>query len=149
MLSADDLLSGASSEHKVTIPESLLPDVEDREVVLRPLTVRDLRLIAKAVQDNEDLSAALMVRQSLVVPSLSLEQIGALPAGLLQFLLQEVNRISGITATEDEVLDALEDPLVQASVLLSRELGWTPEQVGKLTLGETMLHVAALRRHGG
>lgn len=149
MLSAEDLLAGASTEHNIEIPAALLPEVEDREVVLRPLTVRDLRLIAKAVQDNEDLSAALMVRQSLVGPSLSLEQIGALPAGLLQFLLTEVNRISGITATEDDLLDALEDPLVQASVLLSREMGWTPEEIGKLTLGETMLHVAALRGRGG
>ena len=117
----------------------------DRLVRLKPLTVRDLRLIARAAQQNEDLSGALMVRQSLVEPSLSLEELGALPAGLLQFLLREVNRISGISAAEEEVLDALEDPLVKASLLLSREMGWTPEEVGRLTLGETMLHVAALR----
>ncbi len=120
-----------------------------RRVVLRPLTVRDLRLITRAARDNDDLSGALMVRQSLVDPALSLDQLGALPAGLLQFLLTQVNRISGITASEDEILDALEDPLVQASLLLSREMGWTPEQVGQLTMGETMLHIAALRGQGG
>ena len=87
--------------------------------------------------------------KALDPPALSLEQIGALPAGLLQFLLNEVNRISGITATEAEIVDALEDPLVQASLLLSRELGWTPEEIGRLTMGETMLHVAALRGRGG
>ncbi len=149
MISAEDLIAGAATEHAVDIPEALLPDADDRRVVLRPLTVRDLRLIARAARDNDDLSGALMVRQALVDPALSLDQIGALPAGLLQFLLSEVNRISGITATETEVLDALEDPLVQASLLLSRELGWTPEEVGRLTLGETMLHVAALRGRGG
>lgn len=149
MLSVEDLLAGSEAEHVVEIPAALLPDVEDRNVTLKPLTVRDLRLIARAVQENEDLSGALMVRQSMVTPNLSLEQIGALPAGLLQFLLAQVNRISGITASEDEVLEAMEDPLVQASLLLSRELGWTPDQVGKLTLGETMLHVAALRGRGG
>lgn len=149
MLSAEDLLAGAAAEREVEIPERLLPSAAgDRTVRLRPLTVRDLRLIARASRENEDLSGALMVRQALVEPQLSLEQIGALPAGLLQFLLREVNRISGITASEDEVLAALEDPLVQASLLLSRELGWTPEEVGRLTLGETMLHVAALRGRG-
>ncbi len=149
MISAEDLIAGASAEQAVEIPATLLPEAEDRRVVLRPLTVRDLRLIAKAVRDNDDLSGALMVRQALLDPVLTLEQIGALPAGLLQFLLAEVNRISGITATEAEVVDALEDPLVQASLLLSRELGWTPEEIGRLTLGETMLHVAALRGRGG
>lgn len=149
MISAEDLIAGAATEHAIDIPEALLPAAEDRGVVLRPLTVRDLRLIAKATRDNDDLSGALMVRQSLVDPALSLDQIGALPAGLLQFLLTEVNRISGITATEEDVVEAMEDPLVQASLLLSRELGWTPDEIGRLTLGETMLHVAALRSRGG
>lgn len=149
MISAEDLIAGAATEHAIDIPEALLPGAEDRGVVLRPLTVRDLRLIAKATRDNDDLSGALMVRQSLVDPALSLDQIGALPAGLLQFLLAEVNRISGITATEEDVVEAMEDPLVQASLLLSRELGWTPDEIGRLTLGETMLHVAALRSRGG
>ncbi len=149
MISAEDLLAGAGAEHVVDIPAALLPEAGDRRVVLRPLMVRDLRLIARAARDNDDLSGALMVRQALVDPALSLDQVGALPAGLLHFLLQEVNRISGITATEAEVVDALEDPLVQASLLLSRELGWTPDEVGRLTLGETMLHVAALRGRGG
>ena len=145
MLSADDLLGQAATEYDIEIPQRLLPEAGERTVRLRPLTVRDLRLIARATRDNEDLSGVLMVRQSLIDPQLSAEQIGALPAGLLQFLLREVNRISGITASEDEVLEALNDPLVKASLLLSRELGWTTEEVGRLTLGETMLHVAALR----
>ncbi|MEM6664367.1 MAG: hypothetical protein AAF666_19570 [Pseudomonadota bacterium] len=149
MISADDLLAGASVETEVEIPERLLPEAPgDRTVRLKPLTVRDLRLIARAAQQNEDLSGALMVRQSMVEPSLSMEELGALPAGILQFLLREVNRISGISAAEEEVLEALEDPLVKASLLLSKEMGWTPEEVGRLTLGETMLHVAALRRNG-
>lgn len=149
MISAETLIAGADTEVIVTIPETLLPDAEDRTVSLRPLTARDLRLIAKAARENDDLSGALMVRQSMVAPQLTLDQVNALPAGLLQFLLHEVNVVSGITATEDDVVNALEDPLVQASVLLSRELGWTPEEVGRLTLGEMMLHVASLRGRGG
>jgi len=149
VLSAQDLLAGAEVETELEIPDTLLPgDAPDRRVRLKPLVVRDLRLIARAARENEDLTGALMVRQALVEPALSLDQLGALPVGLLQFLLREVNRISGISASEDEVLNALEDPLVKASLLLSRELGWTPDEVGRLTLGETMLHVAALRGRG-
>ena len=146
MLTADSLLAGANVRQEVEIPERLVAGVDgDRRVTLRPLTVRDLRLIARASKENEDLTAALMVRQALVEPTLTLEQLGQLPAGLMQFLLREVNRLSGITANEDEIFAALEDPLVRASLMLSRELGWTPEEIGRLTLGETMLHVAALR----
>ena len=146
MLTAEALLAGADAEREVEVPEHLLPTVsEDRRVRLRPLTVRDLRLIARAAKENEDLTAALMVRQALIEPTLTLDQIGALPAGLLQFLLREVNRLSGIAATEEEVLAALEDPLAKASLTLAREFGWTPEEVGRLTLGEAILHVATLR----
>jgi hypothetical protein len=148
VLTAEDLLAGAGAEREVEVPERLLPAVAegtDRRVRLRPLTVRDLRLIARAAKENEDLTGALMVRQALVEPALTLDQIGALPAGLLEFLLREVNRLSGIAATEEEVLAALEDPLARATLTLAREYGWTPEEVGRLTLGEAMLHVAALR----
>ena len=150
MLTAEALLAGAGAEQEVEVPERLLPapaaaEGADRRVRLRPLTVRDLRLIARAAKENEDLTGALMVRQALVEPALTLDQIGALPAGLLQFLLREVNRLSGIAATEEEVLAALEDPLARASLALAREFGWTPEEVGRLTLGEAMLHLAALR----
>ena len=149
MLSAADLLAGVEAEAEVEIPERLLPPgTADRRVRLRPLTVRDLRLIGRAARENEDLTGALMVRQALVEPALSIDQVEAMPAGLLQQLLREVNRLSGITASEDEVLEALEDPLVKASIVLSTELGWTTEEVGRLTLGEAMLHVAALRARG-
>ena len=150
MLPAEALIGGADGGCEVEIPERLLSGSpvasgDDRRVRLRPLRVRDLRLIARAARDNEDLVAALMVQRALVEPELSVEQMAALPVGLMQFLLREVNRISGITAIEDEILTAMEDPLVRASLLLSRELGWTPEEIGRLTMGEVLLHVAALR----
>lgn len=146
MLTTEELLAGADCVYQIDVPERLVPgDDLDRRVQLKPLTVRDLRLISRAAQDNDDLTAALMVRQALVEPALELEELNAVPAGLLQFLVREVNRISGITAVEDEILAALEDPLTHASLLLSRELGWTPEEIGRLTMGEVMLHIAALR----
>lgn len=141
-------MAGDGEVHAVAVPEELLPGVPGAEPVvsLRPLTVRDLRLITRAARDNDDLAAALMVRQALVEPAMTAEQLSAMPAGLMQFLLHEVNRISGLGQSEDDVVAALEDPLVQLGVLLGREYGWSPEQVGKLTMGEALLHVAALRR---
>jgi hypothetical protein len=158
MLAAEDLMAGAGAAQTVVIPAELLPRAPgdtasgsgtpetEATVTLRPLTVRDLRLITRAARDNDDLTAALMVRQALVEPAMTAEQLAAMPAGLMQFLLREVNRISGLAATEEEVIAALEDPLVRLGVMLGREYGWTPEQVGALTMGEAMLHVAALRR---
>ena len=40
---------------------------------------------------------------------------------------------------------AAEDPLVRAAFILAREFGWTPEQVGQLTLGQIMLHLQLLK----
>jgi hypothetical protein len=147
MLSAEELMSGPGAVETVAVPAELLPETPEgtATVALRPLTVRDLRLITRAARGSDELTAALMVRQALVDPPMSSEQLSAMPAGLMQFLLREVNRISGLAQTEAEVLAALEDPLVQLGVLLAREYGWTPEQVGRLTMGEAMLHVAALR----
>jgi hypothetical protein len=35
--------------------------------------------------------------------------------------------------------------LVRAAFILAREFGWTPEQVGELTLGQIMLHLQLLK----
>ena len=139
-------MAGDGAVERVTVPAGLLPGGEAGEVALRPLTVRDLRLVTRAARDNDDLTAALMIRQALVEPTMTVEQMAAMPAGLMQFLLRAVNRISGLAATEGDVIAALEDPLVQLGVLLAREYGWTPEQVGQLTMGEALMHVAALKR---
>ena len=40
-----------------------------------------------------------MVQRALVEPALSVAEVTALHVGLVQFLLREVNRISGIDAT--------------------------------------------------
>jgi hypothetical protein len=150
MLAAEDLMTGPGAVEIVAVPEMLLPGTPQgpATVSMRPLTVRDLRLITKAAKDNDELTAALMVRQALVEPAMTAEQLAAMPAGLMQFLLREVNRISGLAETEGEVFAALEDPLVQLGLLLGRSYGWTPDQVGQLTMGEALLHAAALRRGG-
>lgn len=143
MLSADELLGGSAVTTAVEVPRALLgtDEIDDREVRLRPLSVHDLRLINRAARESDDLTAALMVQRSLVEPELTVQQITAMSAGLLQFLLQHVNRISGIHVSEEELTDAMQDPLAQASLALAREYGWTPQQIGELTLGQMLMHL--------
>ncbi len=150
MLSADTLLSGSALTVDVEVPRRLLggTDGEDPRVRLKPLSVHDLRLIGRAARESDELTAALMVQRSLVEPILTVQQVSAMSAGLLQFLLQHVNRISGIHVSEEELADAMQDPLTQASLELAREFGWTPEQIGELTLGQMLLHLQMVRAQG-
>jgi hypothetical protein len=149
MLSAVDLLAGADAFHDVEVPSALLGGpaalAADRRVRLKPLTVNDLRLIARAARDNDELTAALMVQRSLVEPSLSLPELSRIPVGLMQFLLREVNAVSGISASEEAVARAIEDPLAQAAFRLSRAFGWTPDEIGRLTMGEVLAHLQLLK----
>ena len=147
MLTAEHLLAGSTLIEEVEIPKRLLGDVdgEDRQVRLKPLSVHDLRLIHRAARESDELTAALMVQRALVEPELTLQQVSTMSAGLLQFLLQHVNRISGIHVSEEELADAMQDPLAQGSFQLAREFGWTPEQIGDLTLGQMLMHLRMLR----
>src|SRR6185436_12571795 len=99
-LSAEDLLAGAGATHTVEVPARVLdPEgtgTEAGEVVMRPLTVRDLQRINQAAKEQQVLTSILMVQQSLVKPKLTVEQAGSLPAGVVQFLLEKVNSLSGL-----------------------------------------------------
>jgi len=147
MLSADELLAGAHLTFDIELPRELLAAGAGvtGSVRLRPLAVHDLQLIARAAKDSDALAAVLMVQTALVEPNLTLPQTNALPVGLLEFLLGEVNRISGIAADGASVRSAAGDPLVRAAFLLAREFGWTPEQVGELTLGQVLVHLELLK----
>ena len=150
MLTADELLAGSALTHEVAVPPDLLGPAgpADGRVRLRPLTVRDLTLISRAAKDNDQLLSALMVQAALDEPRLTVGQVNALPVGLLEFLLREVNRVSGITLSDDAVPNAAADPLVRAAHLLSVEFGWTPQEVAGLTLGQMLVHLELVReRH--
>ena len=104
-LTAEELLAGGGLTHAVDIPADLLsangsgPHVG--QVVLRPLTVRDLQRIGKAARDDENLSATLMLQHALVEPTLKLDQVAQLPAGLARFLVDRINAISGISTPQN------------------------------------------------
>jgi hypothetical protein len=150
MLTAEELLAGAGLTYEVEVPAALLlpapgSNGAPRAVRLRPLTVHDLQLIARAARDSDTLSATLLVQRALLEPALSVPQVSALPAGLVQFLVRQVNQVSGLTVAQEHLSGAAEAPLVKAAFLLAREFGWTPQQVNELTLGQVLLHLQMLR----
>ena len=144
-LTADDLLAGASIQHHVEVPGHLRPDGQTSgDVVLRPLTVRDIQRVTQAAREQAALTSVLMVQQALVQPAMSIEQVSGLPAGLVEFLLTQVNRISGLAMDAVDVDHAVRAPLLRACFVLSREFGWTPEQCSQLTVGQVLLYLEML-----
>ena len=152
MLSAEDLLAGAAATYTVEVPAAVLRPGGDGDpasggqVTLRPLTVRDVQRVAQAAKEQRLVSGVLMVQQALVSPKLTVEETGSLSAGLLQFLLDKVNRLSGLTVEGEDLEGAIRAPLTRACFVLAREFGWTPAECSALTLGQILLYLEMLAR---
>jgi hypothetical protein len=147
VLTANDLLAGAALTHRVEVPAELLttqPEDGPSEVVLRPLVLADVLRLHRATGDDGELASALMVQQALVEPALTLEQVHRLPAGVVEFLLGEVNRVSGLRLGADELAEAVHAPLARACFVLAREFGWTPERCAELTVGQVLVYLEML-----
>lgn len=154
MLSAEELLAGSTLTYEVTVPPAVLsptgaPDDAGADAALatvriRPLTVADLQLVTRAARETDALMATLMVQRALIEPALTVPQVAALHVGMLEFLLAEVMRVSGMGVTEPELRTAVEAPLARAAHVLAREFGWTPPQVSELTLGQILVHLQML-----
>lgn len=157
MLSAEELLAGGALTYEMAIPSEVLHPTNvgssaqegstngaSQTVRLQPLTVRDLQLISRAAKENDSLVATLMVQKALVEPQLTLAQVAAMHAGLVQFLVQQINQISGITTSAEQQSLAMSAPLTRAAFVLAKEFGWTPQQVSELTLGQILLHLQML-----
>lgn len=148
-LTPEELLGGRDLVFDVDVPGEVLtptsePDDEPLpggRVRLRPLTVSDVQLIAKAAKDDEVLTSVLMIQRSLVEPELKQPQIAGMHSGLVAFLVERINRISGLTSTDDELRALAESPLVQAFFILAREFHWTPQQLRELTVGEVLAYL--------
>jgi hypothetical protein len=151
MLTAEELLAGGELTFEIAVPDHVLcpggnPGAKDgpRMVRLRPLQIKDLQLISRAAKENGEMVAVLMVARSLVEPEMTVPRVMGLHIGLLQFLLREVNRISGIDVPAETVAASTESPLVKAAFVLAKEFGWTPQQFAELTLGQVLLHLQKL-----
>src|SRR5438128_10320689 len=94
-LTAEELLAGSALTHDVDVPASVLapqggPSAAQpvpARVRMRPLTVRDIQRVTKAARDDDQLLSALMLKEAMVDPTLTFEQVHGLHAGLARFLL--------------------------------------------------------------
>ncbi|MFQ3662074.1 MAG: hypothetical protein SNJ69_06730 [Chloroflexaceae bacterium] len=146
-LTAEELLAGSGMHHPISIPAEILPGAEHGPgaVVIKPLTVKDLQLIVRASRDDPSLTAALMIQQALVEPQMAAAQVAAIPAGLARFLVDEINRVSGLSTSADELTEHVQAPLARACFTLAREFGWTPEEVSGLTIGQILVYLQMAR----
>lgn len=148
MLTAADLLAGPDQTHKVEIPQHLVPGdaAAPRTVEIRPLVLADVARLNKAARQDGELSSALMVQQALMDPRLTLDEVHGLSAGLVEFLIGEINQVSGLSLDADDVTQLIHEPLNRAVFVLSSEFGWTPERCADLTVGQVLMYVEMMGR---
>ena len=76
-------------------------------------------MITRAAKESDSLVATLMVQRALVEPELTVAQVSSLHVGLVQFLLERINDVSGISTTVDQLAMAVDEPLSKATYLLA------------------------------
>jgi hypothetical protein len=155
VLSAQDLLSGSRLTHDIEIPARVLhPRVgeaggaaeTDMIVRMRPLSVGTLALISRASREDVSLIPLLMIKEALIEPIVSLEQVRQMHIGLVHFLVTQAYLISGLSEQGDTVQDAAQSANGAAYLLLAKHFGWTPEQVSQLTPGQVAVYLAGIER---
>ena len=154
-LTPEELMAGGNMSYEIEIPEAVLHPKLDGEQVdaetgkkvkLRPLTVKDVQLIAKAAKDDEVLTSILMIQKAVVEPQLKQSDIANMHSGLIGFLVDRINYISGLSTTEDEIQEIAESPIVQAFFVLAKEFNWTPQQVRGMTVGQILGYLEMLNQ---
>ena len=154
-LTPEELMAGGDISHEIKIPEDVLhPPMNgnhanqkaENKVKLRPLTVKDVQLIAKAAKDDEVLTSILMIQKAVVEPQLKQNDISKMHSGLVRFLVDRINHISGLTTTEDEVQEIADSPIVRAFFVLAKEFNWTPQQVKEMTVGQILGYLELLNQ---
>ena len=150
ILSAQDLLAGSGIVHDVEIPPEILQPLAPTDgaargkVRLRPLSVAALSMISRAARDDAALIPLLMIKESVVEPALTLDQIRQMHVGMANFLVNRINALSGLEADEEIISGAIQTPITQAHILLAKHFGWTPQQVGQLTPAQVAVYLAGI-----
>ena len=154
LVTPEELLAGSEMTYDIEIPPTLIRPTLDgappsgtgapRTVRIRPLTVRDVQLIATAAKTDDVLTSILMVQRAVVEPVLKERDIGQMQGGLVHFLVERINHVSGLTTSDDDLRAIADSPLVQAFVVLAREFGWTPDEVKGLTLAQLLGYIEVL-----
>ena len=154
-LTPEELLAGKDATFDVDVPAELFrprpdgrpaPGSVTGRVRLRPLTVKDVQLIAKAAKDDEVLTSVLMIQRALVEPEHKQNQIADMPSGLVGFLVDQINHVSGLSTAEDELREMADSPLVRTFFVLAKEFNWTPQQVREMTVGQVLGYLELLNQ---
>jgi hypothetical protein len=153
LVTPEELLAGRGLTYDVDLPASVLSAGEEpsrapeaRKIRLRPLTIKDVQIIARAAQDDEVLTSVLMIHRAVVEPQLREKDISEMPSGLVRFLVDHINRISGLSTGEQELKDIAAAPIVQAFFVLAKEFNWTPQQVKQMTVGQIIGYLELLNQ---
>jgi hypothetical protein len=87
-----------------------------------------------------------MIKEAMVEPAVSLEQVRHMHIGLVHFLVGEINQISGLGPDGEALDDTLSSPVGRTHLLLAKHFGWTPEQVSQLTPAQVMVYLAGIEK---
>jgi hypothetical protein len=150
-MSPQDLLAGAAIVHETPVPAGIVRPASGDEgiagtVRLRPVSVGLMSLISRAARDDASLVPLLMIKEAMVEPAVTLEQVRQMHVGLVHFLLGRINEISGLAADGGELDEVVSSPLGRTHVLFARHFGWTPEQVAGLTPGQVAVYLAGVEK---
>jgi len=110
------------------------------------LSIGVLTLISRAARDDPGLVPLLVIKEGIVEPVLSLDQIRKMHVGLVHWLVGQVNRVSGLSPDGETLDEAVDSPIGRTHILLARHFGWTPEQVSQLTPGQVAVYLAGVER---
>jgi hypothetical protein len=149
-LSAQDLLAGSGITHAIEVDERILRPGPAANggcagtVRLRPLSVGILALISRAAREDEGLVPLLMIKEALVDPAVSLDQVRQMHIGLVHFLVRQINVISGLGPDGDALDSVASSPLAASHLLLAKHFGWTPEQVSQLTPAQVAVYLRGI-----
>ncbi len=102
MLTAEELLAGTENTRTVEIPETLLGFLNGNpgksgNVNIKPLSIGVFQLIMKAAREDPEMIPVLMVKEGLAEPKLTVAQVKTLPVGMVEFLVEQIREISGMT----------------------------------------------------
>ena len=151
VMSVQDLLAGASVVYETIIPARLLKPGAEAEanpgsVRLRPLSVGVLALVSRAARDDAALVPLLMIKEAMVEPVVTLDQVRQMHVGLVHFLIGRINEISGLSSDGQALDEAADSSIGRTHVLLAKHFGWTPEQVAQLTPAQVAVYLAGVEK---
>lgn len=109
ILSAEDLLAGAETIFEIVMPNEMISQsfdaktmngngtTQERIIKIRPLTIGVFSLITRAAKNDSALIPLFMIKESVVEPVLTIEQVKKMPIGMVEFIIENIRNVSGLT----------------------------------------------------